>query len=101
MSAVSKIAIFAAGTLFGSAGFKALSTKEAKKVFVHTAAAGLKIKDYAMERVTALQENVGDIMAEAKELNDEKTALEKALLEEETISDEEEAEEAVCEDKEA
>ena len=29
---IKKIALFAAGTLFGSAGFKLLSSKDAKKV---------------------------------------------------------------------
>ena len=36
-----KIALFAAGTLFGSAGFKILSSKDAKKAYVHTTAAVL------------------------------------------------------------
>ena len=30
---IKKIALFAAGTLFGSAGFKLLSSKDAKKVY--------------------------------------------------------------------
>ena len=30
-----KIALFAAGTLFGSAGFKLLSSSDAKKVYTH------------------------------------------------------------------
>lgn len=31
-----KIALFAAGTLFGSAGFKLLSSSDAKKVYTQT-----------------------------------------------------------------
>ena len=34
-----KIALFAAGTLFGSAGFKLLSSSDAKKVYTQTTAA--------------------------------------------------------------
>ena len=38
---IKKIALFAAGTLFGSAGFKLLSSSDAKKVYTQTAAAVL------------------------------------------------------------
>ena len=44
-----KIALFAAGTLFGSAGFKLLSSSDAKKVYTQTAAAVLRMKDSTME----------------------------------------------------
>ena len=40
-----KIALFAAGTLFGSAGFKLLSSSDAKKVYIQTTAAVLRMKD--------------------------------------------------------
>ena len=43
-----KIALFAAGTLFGSAGFKLLSSSDAKKVYTQTAAAVLRMKDSTM-----------------------------------------------------
>ena len=46
-----KIALFAAGTLFGSAGFKLLSSSDAKKVYTQTAAAVLRMKDSTMETV--------------------------------------------------
>ena len=36
---IKKIALFAAGTLFGSAGFKLLSSSDAKKVYTQTTAA--------------------------------------------------------------
>ena len=44
-----KIALFAAGTLFGSAGFKLLSSSDAKKVYTQTTAAVLRMKDSTME----------------------------------------------------
>ena len=54
---IKKIALFAAGTLFGSAGFKLLSSKDAKKV-------------YTMETVSKVQEQAGDILADAKAINE-------------------------------
>ena len=42
---IKKIALFAAGTLFGSAGFKLLSSKDAKKVYTQTTAAVLRMKE--------------------------------------------------------
>ena len=48
---IKKIALFAAGTLFGSAGFKLLSSSDAKKVYTQTTAAVLRMKDSTMETV--------------------------------------------------
>ena len=39
---VKKVAIFVGGMLFGSAGFKILASKDAKKVYAHTTAAALR-----------------------------------------------------------
>ena len=47
-----KIALFAAGTLFGSAGFKLLSSSDAKKAYTQTTAAVLRMKDCTMETVS-------------------------------------------------
>ena len=38
MSTTKKIALFVGGTLFGSAGFKILGSKDAKKVYTHATA---------------------------------------------------------------
>ena len=67
---IKKIALFAAGTLFGSAGFKLLSSKDAKKAYVHVTAAGLRMKDSVMGTVTTVQENAADILADAKAINE-------------------------------
>ena len=40
-----KLACFIGGALAGSVGLKLLSSKDAKKVYVHAAAAGLRMKD--------------------------------------------------------
>ena len=70
-----KLALFAGGALFGSFGVKLLSSKDAKKAYVHVAAAGLRMKDTVMQSVTTVQENA-DIMASAKELNEKLAAEE-------------------------
>lgn len=69
-----KIALFAGGALFGSAGVKLLSSKDAKKVYTHTTAAVLRMKDSVMETATVIQENCGDILAEARDINEARAA---------------------------
>ena len=76
MNLYSKLALFVGGALFGSIGLKLLSSKDAKKAYIHVAAAGLRMKDYAMETATTIQENAADILAYAKDLNDERAARE-------------------------
>ena len=75
---IKKIALFAAGTLFGSAGFKLLSSKDAKKVYSHTTAAVLRAKDCVMQAVTNVRENAEDVYAEAKDINERRAAEEDA-----------------------
>ena len=43
-----KLALFLGGVVFGSAGFKVLSSKDAKKVYTQTTAAVLRMKDCTM-----------------------------------------------------
>ena len=76
MKIYSKLACFVGGTLFGSVGIKLLSSKDAKKAYTHITAAGLRMKDSAMKTVATVQENAGDILASAKELNEERAAKE-------------------------
>ena len=87
MSIVGKIALFAGGTLFGSAGFKLLGSKDAKKVYTHVTAAALRCKDEVMRNVDVIQENCSDILADAKAINEARTAENK----EEIIEDAAEA----------
>lgn len=77
-----KIALFAGGALFGSAGVKLLSSKDAKKVYTHTTAAVLRMKDSVMETATVIQENCGDILAEAKDINEARAAAAEQSAEE-------------------
>ena len=71
-------ALFVGGVLFGSAGFKLLSSKDAKKVYTHTTAAALRMKESVMETVTFVQENAADILASAKEINEQRAKAEEA-----------------------
>ena len=71
-----KLGLFAAGLLFGTAGIKVLSSKDAKKVYTHTAAAVLRAKDSVMETVTTVRENAEDIYADAKAINQQRAQQE-------------------------
>ncbi len=90
---IKKIGIFAAGVLFGTAGIKVLSSKDAKKVYVHSTAAALRAKDCVLDTVTTIQENAEDILAEAKQINEDRAAKE---AEAEVCDD---GEETVCEEE--
>lgn len=64
--------LFAAGVLFGTAGVKLLSSKDAKKLYTNCTAAVLRAKKCVMKTVTAVQENCEDIYADAKQINEER-----------------------------
>ena len=68
--------LFAAGVLFGTAGIKVLSSKDAKKLYTHTTAAVLRAKDSVMETVTTVRENAEDIYADAKAINQQRAQQE-------------------------
>ena len=78
---ISKIGLFAGGALFGSAGIELLTSKDAKKVYTQCTAAVLRMKDQVMKTATTLQENCGDILADAKEINEQRAAEDDAVLE--------------------
>ena len=87
--------IFAAGVLFGTAGIKALSSKDAKNVYTKVTAAVLRAKDCVLDVVSNIQENAQDIYAGAQQINDERAAAEDAAEAEgqdeaaETVAEEE------------
>lgn len=86
-----KTGIFAAGVLFGTAGIKVLSSKDAKKVYTECTAAVLRAKECVMKVATKIQENAEDVYAEAQQINEDRAAAEAEAEFEEA---EEEAEEA-------
>lgn len=70
------LACFAGGALFGSVGLKLLTSRDAKKVYTHLTAAGLRAQKSVMETVAAVQEEAADILAAAKDVNAEREAKE-------------------------
>ena len=76
-----RLACFLGGALFGSAGVKLLTSKDAKKLYTQCTAAVLRMKDSVMETATTLQENCGDILADAKEINEQRAAEDDAVVE--------------------
>ena len=86
------LGLFAAGVLFGTAGLKILSSKDAKKVYSHTTAAVLRAKDCVMTKVTAVREGADDIYAEAKAINERRAEAEAAAVVEDTSAEESKAE---------
>lgn len=76
-----KIGLFAGGALFGSAGIEILTSKDAKKLYTQCTAAVLRMKDQVMKTATTLQENCGDILADAKEINEQRAAEDEAVVE--------------------
>lgn len=79
-SVMKKIGLFAGGVLFGTAGVKILSSKDAKKVYTGCTAAVLRAKDCVMKTATTMQENAEDILAEAQQINEERAAQEAAAV---------------------
>lgn len=75
---VKNLAVFAGGVLFGSAGVKLLSSRDAKKAYTHVTAAALRMKESVMETVTTVQENAADILASANDLNAQRAEQEAA-----------------------
>ena len=74
--------LFAAGVLFGTAGIKALSSKDAKKLYTNCTAAVLRAKDCVMKTVSKVQENAEDIYAEAQQINEDRKAQETSYADE-------------------
>ena len=87
-----KIGLFAAGVLFGTAGIKLLGSKDAKKVYAHTAAAVLRAKEDVMKTVTTVREGAEDVYADAKEINERRAEAEAAAVVEDASAEESKAE---------
>ena len=78
-----KVGLFAGGVLFGTAGIKILTSRDAKKVYAFTTAAALRAKEAVMTTATNIREGADDIYADAKSINDRRAAE----AEPETIED--------------
>ena len=78
-----KLASFAGGVLFGTAGIAILSSKDAKKAYTHCTAAVLRGKDSVVKKACTVRENCGDIYADAKDINEDRyEKAKKAKIEE-------------------
>ena len=93
-----KTGLFAAGVLFGTAGIKFLSSKDAKKVYTECTAAVLRAKETVMNTVTTVQENAEDIYEGAKQINEERAEAKAAAEFAEEAEAEEETEEETTEE---
>lgn len=93
-----KTGIFAAGVLFGTAGIKVLSSKDAKKLYTNCTAAVLRAKETVMNTVTTVQENAEDIYEGAKQINEERAEAKAAAEFAEEAEAEEETEEETTEE---
>jgi hypothetical protein len=82
-SVLKKLGVFAGGVLFGTAGIRVLSSKDAKKVYTGCTAAVLRAKDCVMKTASTVQENAEDILAEAKQINEERAKKEEEVFEDE------------------
>ena len=84
---IKKVGIFAAGLLFGTAGIKVLSSKDAKKVYTNCTAAVLRAKKCVMTVANTIQENCEDIYADAKDINEKREAAADELFFEDASED--------------
>ena len=73
-----KTGIFAAGVLFGTAGIKVLSSKDAKKLYTNCTAAVLRAKECVLKTAATIQENAEDVYAEAQQINEDRAAKRRA-----------------------
>lgn len=80
-----ELVCFVGGVLFGTAGIKVLASKDAKKVYVQTAAAALRARDCVMDTVNKVQENAEDVLAEAKAVNEARAQQAQDAQEEEEV----------------
>ena len=58
------------GLLLGTAGVRALSSRDAKRVYTHVTAAVMRGVDDVVKTAATVKENCDDIAAEAKAIND-------------------------------
>ena len=94
--------VFAAGLLFGTAGIKLLSSKDAKTLYTNCAAAVLRAKECVLKTATTIQENAEDIYAEAQQINEERAAKDaEEYTDVEDVKEAEETAEEASEENEA
>ena len=86
-----KIGLIGVGFLAGTVGVKLLSSKDAQKVYAHTTAAVLRMKDSVMRTVTTIREGAEDVYADAKDINEARAQQEAEAVIEDAPEDAPEA----------
>ena len=81
-----KLGIFAGGVACGSVGLKLLGSKDAKKVYAQVTAATLRAKESVMKTHPRVKETAGNILADAKDINEKRDAK-NAVIEDECDCD--------------
>lgn len=75
-----KLGLLLGGALLGSYGAKILGSETMKTGYTHATAAVLRMKDEVVKDYTTLKENCGDIVADAKDINEERAAKQEARM---------------------
>ncbi|SDA26811.1 hypothetical protein SAMN02910447_02716 [Ruminococcus sp. YE71] len=75
-----KGALFVGGMAASTLGVKLLTSKTAKKVYTETTAAALRGKECVMKGVIKVREGCGDIVADAKDINEKRAEEEAAEI---------------------
>ena len=75
-----KVACFAGGVLFGTAGVSILKSNDLKKAYTHCTAAVLRCKDTVMKTGTTIRENCDDIYADALDINEKRAKEAEAII---------------------
>lgn len=73
-----EVGLFAGGVLFGTAGIKILTSRDAKTLYTHVTAAVLRMKDCVMQTATNFQDDCSDILAGAKSINEARAEEERS-----------------------
>ncbi len=87
MKLYGKIALFVGGVVFGSAGFKLLGSNDARRCYTNVTAAVLRCREQVMRDVENVQESCSDILADAKAINEARTAEDEAAFIEEEAAE--------------
>lgn len=64
------VSLLAGGVLIGTAGIKALCSRDAKKLYTHVTAVTLRTKKSIMHTYDLFKESCGDILSDAKDINE-------------------------------
>ena len=68
------------GVLLGTAGIRILTSEDAKKVYTHLTAAGMRCAVEVMKTAQTISETCGDIAADARALNEKRAQEREARM---------------------